>query len=69
MKLSLPIPTCNVVPLFVLSLGKNKHPTQALTGGESIKMRGGGGGLFLSKVTSFEDIVSAVLSLIVGKTI
>ena len=44
MKLSLPIPTCNVVPLFVLSLGKNKHPTQALTGGESIKMRGGGGG-------------------------
>ena len=70
MKLSLPIPTCNVVPLFVLSLGKNKHPTPALTGGESIKMRGGGGGgLFLSKVTSFEDIVSAVLSLIVGKTI
>ena len=30
---------------------------------------GGGGGAFLSKVTAFEDIVSAVFSLIVGKTI
>ena len=47
-----------------------KINTPALTGGEGIKMKGGGGGgLFLSKVTSFEDIVSAVLSLIVGKTI
>ena len=69
MKLSLPIPTCNVVPLFVLSLGKNKHPSFDWRRGYKDEGGGGGGGLFLSKVTSFEDIVSAVLSLIVGKTI
>ena len=68
MKLSLPIPTCNVVPLFVLSVGKNKHPSLDWRRGYK-DGGGGGGGLFLSKVTSFEDIVSAVLSLIVGKTI
>ena len=45
-----------------------KTNTPALTGGEGIKMAGGGGGgIFLSKVTSFEDIVSAILSLIIGK--
>ena len=27
MKLSLPIPPCNVVPLLALSLGENKHPS------------------------------------------
>ena len=68
MKLSLPIPTCNVVPLLALSLGKNKHPSFDWRRGYK-DGGGGGGGLFLSKVTSFEDIVSAVLSLIVGKTI
>ena len=46
-----------------------KTNTPALTGGEGIKMARGGGGeeFFSSKVTSFEDIVSAILSLIVGK--
>ena len=68
MKLSLPIPPCNVAPLFALSLGENKHPSfDRRTGYKD----GGGGGeeFFSSKVTSFEDIVSAILSLIVGKTI
>ena len=47
-----------------------KTNTPALTGGEGIKMaRGGGEEFFSSKVTSFEDIVSAILSLIVGKKI
>ena len=46
-----------------------KTNTPALTGGEGIKMGGGGEEFFSSKVTSFEDIVSAILSLIVGKTI
>ena len=45
--------------------------TPALTGGEGIKKAGWGGGggedFFFSEVTSFEDIVSAILSLIVGK--
>ena len=68
MKLSLAMPPCNVVPLFARSLGENKHPSfdrrrGYKDGGE------GGEGFFSSKVTSFEGIVSAILSLIVGKTI
>ena len=67
MKLSLPIPPCNVVPLFVPSLGKNKHPSFDWRRG--YKEGEGGKEFFLSEVTLFEDIVSAILSLIVGKTI
>ena len=66
MKLSLPIPPCNVVPLFALSLGENKH--HSFDRGRGYKDGGGGEEFFSSKVTSFEDIVSAILSLIHTKT-
>lgn len=69
MKLSLAIPPCNVVPLFARSLGENKHPSFDRRRGYKDGEGGGGEEFFSSKVTSFEDIVSAILSLIVGKKI